>query len=279
MCGIISEWLRGHLRVPDPTIQRQQVPVKAVPKGIATLPRRFIYIAFRGEDSLCGVPLCVDLSSGGVRPNGRKISFFAQTGKRPCVGTKFHREVKIKMPSNAILEQKQKAVAELAELIKASVGGVIVNYQGITVDKDTAMRKALREAGVKYMVVKNSLTGRACEICGYEALKENLVGMTAIAISENDPIAPAKILKEYDEKIESFKILAGYCDGEVLDANGVKELADIPSKEVLIAKFLGSIQSPVYKFAYAVKAVAEKMEEGAPAEEAAPAEETAPAEA
>lgn len=179
------------------------------------------------------------------------------------------------MPSNAILEAKQQAVAELTELIKASAGGVIVNYQGITVDKDTAMRKALREAGVKYMVVKNSLTGRACENCGYGALKENLVGMTAIAISENDPIAPAKILKEYDEKIESFKILAGYCDGEVLDAAGVKELADIPSKEVLIAKFLGSIQSPVYKFAYAVKAVAEKLEEGA-----APAEETeAPAEA
>ncbi len=187
------------------------------------------------------------------------------------------------MPSNAILEQKKQAVAELADLIKGSASGVIVNYQGITVDKDTVMRKALREAGVKYMVVKNTMTGRACEMCGYEALKENLNGMTAIAISENDPIAPAKILKEYEEKIESFKILAGYCDGEVLDAEGVKALADIPSKEVLIAKFLGSIQSPVYKFAYAVKAVAEKMEEGAPAEETAeaPAAEAteAPAEA
>ena len=172
------------------------------------------------------------------------------------------------MPSNAILEQKQQAVAELAELIKASASGVIVNYQGITVDKDTAMRKALREAGVKYMVVKNSLTGRACEICGYSALKENLKGMTAIAISEKDPIAPAKILKEYDEKIESFQILAGYCDGAVLDAAGVKELADIPSKEVLIAKFLGSIQSPVYGFAYAIQAIIDKNgEEAAPAAE------------
>jgi len=191
-----------------------------------------------------------------------------------------HWEVKNKMPSNAILEQKQKQVAELAELIKGSASGVIVNYQGITVDKDTAMRKALREAGVKYMVVKNTMTGRACEMCGYGELKNVLEGMTAIAISENDPIAPAKILKEYDQKIESFKILAGYVDGEVLDNAGVMELADIPSKEVLIAKFLGSIQSPVYKFAYAIKAVAEKLEEGAPAEEAAPAEATeAPAEA
>ena len=269
MCGIISEWLRGHLRVPDPTIQRQQVPVKAVSKGIATLPRRFIYIAFRGEDSLCGVPLCVDLSSGGVRPNGRKISFFAQTGKRPCVGTKFHREVKIKMPSNAILEQKQKAVAELAELIKASVGGVIVNYQGITVDKDTAMRKALREAGVKYVVMKNTMTGRACDMVGYGDMKQYLTGMTAIAISENDPVIAAKILKEYADKIESFNILAGYVDGAVVDAATVNELANIPNKETLIAKFLGSIQSPLYKFAYAIKAICDKdgeTTEEAPAE-------------
>ena len=117
------------------------------------------------------------------------------------------------MPSNAILEQKAKVVADLAALIKASASGVIVNYQGITVEKDTAMRKALREAGVKYMVVKNTMTGRACEECGYGALKANLNGMTAIAISESDPIAPARILKEYDEKIESFQILAGYVDG------------------------------------------------------------------
>ena len=180
------------------------------------------------------------------------------------------------MPSNAILVQKQQVVADLAELIKASASGVIVNYQGITVEQDTAMRKALREAGVKYMVVKNTLTGRACEMVGYGELKNVLEGMTAIAISENDPVAPAKILKEYDSKIESFKLLAGYVDGEVLDVDGVKALADIPSREVMIAKIMGSIQSPLYKFAYAVKAIAEKMEEGG---EAAPAEETAPAEA
>jgi large subunit ribosomal protein L10 len=183
------------------------------------------------------------------------------------------------MPSNAILEQKKQVVADLADQIRNSASGVIVNYQGITVEKDTELRKALREAGVKYMVVKNTLTGRSCEACGYGDLKEYLNGMTAIAISEKDPVAPAKILKEYDEKIPSFQILAGYVDGKSLNAEGVKELADIPSKEVLIAKFLGSIQSPLYKFAYAVKAVAEKLE--APAEEAAApaAEAEAPAEA
>ncbi len=185
------------------------------------------------------------------------------------------------MPSNAILEQKKQVVADLAEQIKASAAGVVVNYQGITVDNDTALRKALREAGVKYVVMKNTLTGRACDECGYGDMKQYLNGMTAIAISSpEDPIAPAKILKEYAEKIESFKILAGYCDGQVIDAAGVNSLAEIPSKEVLLAKFLGSIKSPIYNFAYAIQAVVDKKNEGeeAPAAEAAPAEEAPAAE-
>ena len=185
------------------------------------------------------------------------------------------------MPSNAILEQKKQVVADLAEQIKASAAGVVVNYQGITVDSDTALRKALREAGVKYVVMKNTLTGRACDECGYGDMKQYLNGMTAIAISSpEDPIAPAKILKEYAEKIESFKILAGYCDGQVIDAAGVNSLAEIPSKEILLAKFLGSIKSPIYNFAYAIQAIVDKKNEGeeAPAAEAAPAEEAPAAE-
>ena len=174
------------------------------------------------------------------------------------------------MPSKKILEQKQQVVAELTEMIKSSAAGVLVNYQGIKVEDDTKMRKALREAGVKYMVAKNSLTGRACENAGYGALKENLNGMTAIAISENDPVIAAKVLKEYAEKVESFKILSGYVDGELLDEAGVNALAEVPSKEVLIAKFLGSIRSPLYGFAYAIQAVIDKDNEGG---EAAPAEE------
>ena len=169
------------------------------------------------------------------------------------------------MPSKIILEKKQQAVAELAEKIKNSVSGVLVNYQGITVEDDTAMRKALREAGVKYMVVKNSLTGRACDEVGYSEMKQYLNGMTAIAISENDAVAPAKVLKKYAEKVESFKILAGYLDGAVIDEKTVNELADIPNKETLIAKFLGSIQAPLYGLAYALQAIADKQE--APAAE------------
>ena len=180
------------------------------------------------------------------------------------------------MPSNSILAQKQQIVADLAEQIKNSAAGVIVNYQGITVDADTKMRKALREAGVRYVVMKNTLTGRACDEVGYGELKQYLNGMTAIAISSpEDPIAPAKILKEYSDKIESFKILAGYCDGQVIDAAGVQNLADIPSKEVLIAKFLGSIKSPIYNLAYALQAVVDKSEDAPAAEEAAPAAEAA----
>ncbi len=166
------------------------------------------------------------------------------------------------MPSNAILEQKKKVVADVAELIKNSQAGVVVNYQGITVDADTAMRKALRESGVKYMVLKNSLTGRACEEVGLGDMKQYLNGMTAIAIGGEDPIAPAKILKEYDEKIESFNILAGYLDGSVIDKATVMDLADTPSKETLIAKFLGSIQSPLYGFAYAIQGIIDKQEGG-----------------
>ena len=171
------------------------------------------------------------------------------------------------MPSKIILEQKQKAVAELAEQIKNSVSGVLVNYQGITVEDDTAMRKALREAGVRYTVVKNTLTGRACDMVGYSDMKQYLNGMTAIAISDTDAVAPAKILKKYADKVESFNILAGYLDGAVIDAATVNEVAEIPSKETLIAKFLGSIQSPVYGLAYALQAIADKQEEAAPAAE------------
>ena len=180
------------------------------------------------------------------------------------------------MPSNSILEQKKAIVADLAEQLKASPAGVVVNYQGITVENDTKMRKALREAGVEYTVMKNSLTGRACDEVGLSEMKQYLTGMTAIAIGTSDAVAPAKVLKEYAEKIETFQILGGYLDGKVVDVETVNQLADIPSKEVLIAKLLGSIKSPLYGLAYALQAVVDKDGEAAPAEEAAA---EAPAEA
>lgn len=174
------------------------------------------------------------------------------------------------MPSKAILEQKQKTVSELADKMRNAASGVLVNYQGITVEDDTKMRAALRAAGVEYMVMKNTLTGRACDEVGYGEMKQHLSGMTAIAISAEDPIAPAKVLKEYAEKVESFKILAGFLDGAVVDEKTVIALAEIPSKETLIAKMLGSLQSSLYGLAYVLQAKIDKENGGDAAE--APAE-------
>mgnify|MGYP000757996481 FL=1 len=133
------------------------------------------------------------------------------------------------MPSKKILEAKQATVAALAEKLKNAAAGVLVKYEGITVEDDTKMRAALRAAGVEYSVIKNSITGRACDEVGYGAMKEHLHGMTALAISAEDPIAPAKILKEYVEKVDSFEFCAGFIDGAVVDVDTVKELADTPS--------------------------------------------------
>ena len=177
------------------------------------------------------------------------------------------------MPSKSVLEQKQQVVADLTDKIQNSVAGVVVNYQGITVEDDTKMRKALREAGVSYQVIKNSLTGRACENAGYGDIKQYLSGMTAIAVSENDPVVAAKVLKEYAEKVESFKILAGYVDGAVVDAATVEKLASIPNKETLITQLLVCIRSPLVNFVYVLDQAAKAGETSeAPAAEAAPAE-------
>ena len=110
------------------------------------------------------------------------------------------------MPSKQVLESKQAIVADLAEKIRKAQSGVIVKYEGITVGDDTEMRKKMREADVDYVVMKNTLTARACDEVGYGEIKEHLEGMNAIAISYKDPVAPAKILKEYAEKIETFEI-------------------------------------------------------------------------
>ena len=105
------------------------------------------------------------------------------------------------MPSAKVLETKKAVVAELAEKFGKAASGVLVKYQGITVEQDTQLRKSLREAGVEYSVIKNTLIGRACDEVGFGAMKEHLEGMNAIAISYDDPVAPAKILKQYAEKI------------------------------------------------------------------------------
>lgn len=167
------------------------------------------------------------------------------------------------MPSANVLEQKKKVVADLTERLKNSVAGVIVSYQGITVEDDTALRAELRKAGVEYSVIKNTLTKRACESVGFDKLTEVLDGMTAVATSDSDPVAAAKILKKYAEKVETFEIKAGFVDGGILDKTGVESLAALPSKEELVAKMLGSLQSSLYGLAYVLQAYIDKQNETA----------------
>ena len=149
------------------------------------------------------------------------------------------------MPNAKVLEEKKKLVADLADRFKNSAGGVLVDYQGINVEQDTKMRSELREAGVDYFVFKNTLARLAAKECGFDDLLPILLKMTAIAISANDPVAPAKILTSYTEKIETFKIKAGFVEGAVIDANGVNRLPTLPPKEELVAKILGSLQAPI----------------------------------
>lgn len=170
------------------------------------------------------------------------------------------------MPSTKVLEQKQAAVADLSEKLGRAVSAVLVTYAGITVADDTALRAELRKAGCEYSVLKNSLIGRACEKTGYGAMNENLNGMNALALSYNDPVAPAKVLKKYADKIETFTIRAGILEGAVVDSAVVNELADIPAKEVLLARMLGSLQGPVSGLCRALQAIVDKNGEAAPAE-------------
>ena len=178
------------------------------------------------------------------------------------------------MASEKILEQKKAVVAELADKMGRAVSGVLVKYQGITVEDDTKLRAELRKAGVEYAVIKNSLIGRAADIAGFGEIKGELEGMNALAISYDDAVAPAKILKEYADKIESFELRGGFLDGAVVDVKVVEELASIPPKEVLLGRMLGSLMGPLTGLAVGLQAVIDKN--GAPAEEA-PAEAEAPA--
>lgn len=172
------------------------------------------------------------------------------------------------MPSQKVLEQKQQAVAELAERIRNSVAGVIVDYKGITVEDDTKLRKELRESGVKYTVVKNTLIKRAAEQAELNGIDDVLNGTSAIATSDEDYVAAARILQNFADKHENFTVKTGYLDNEVISLEKIKSLAKLPSREVLLANVLGAFQAPIASFARAVQAIVDKNGEEAPAEAA-----------
>ncbi len=149
------------------------------------------------------------------------------------------------MPSEKILKQKKQEVIELSEKMKKAQSFVLADYRGINVQDVTQLRNDLRKAEVEYTVVKNTLMRFAAKENGLEGLMTHLEGPTALAISYTDPVAPAKILTEYIKKHENFKLKAGYVEGRVINSDEVKSLAKIPPKEELIAKALGSLNSPI----------------------------------
>ena len=186
----------------------------------------------------------------------------------------------------AKIELKQPIVEEISAAIKDAATVVIVNYSGITVAQDTQLRKQLREAGVVYKVYKNTLMTRAFKGTEFEALTENLEGTNAIAVSKDDATAPARILSNFAKECPALEIKAGVVEGVVYDAKGMAAIASIPSRDELLSKFLGSIQSPITNFARVLNQIAEKggasaCEPAPAAEEAAeaPAEEAAATEA
>ena len=183
----------------------------------------------------------------------------------------------------AKVELKQPVVAEIAELLDGAASAVVVDYRGITVAEDTALRKQLREAGVVYKVYKNTMMTRAFKGTEFEGLTESLEGTNAIAICKDDATAPARILSKFAKGCPALEIKAGVVEGVVYDAKGMAAIANIPSREELLSKFLGSIQSPITNFARVLNQIAEKggadaCEAAAPVAEEAPAAEETPAE-
>ena len=157
----------------------------------------------------------------------------------------------------AKVELKQPIVDEISELLNGAATAVVVDYRGLTVEHDTQLRKQLREAGVTYKVYKNTLIKRATEGTDFAALDPNLEGPTALAVSKTDATAPARILAEFAKKADKLEIKAGIVEGTYYDAKGMNVIATIPSREILLGKLLGSIQSPITNFARVLNQIAE----------------------
>ncbi len=172
----------------------------------------------------------------------------------------------------AKVELKRPIVEEISANIKDAQSVVLVDYRGLTVEQDTQLRKNLREARVIYKVYKNTYMNFAFKGTEFESLSQYLEGPSAVAISSDDATAPARLLSEFAKTADKLEIKAGVVEGTMYDAKGMETIASIPSREVLISRLLGSMQSPVANFARVLKQIAEKGGAEAPAAEAAPAE-------
>jgi len=179
----------------------------------------------------------------------------------------------------AKIEIKKPIVEEISATIKDAQSVVLVDYRGLTVAQDTELRKQLREAGITYKVYKNTMMNFAFKGTDFEALAPYLDGPNAMAVSTTDATAPARVLAKFAQTAKKLEIKAGVVEGTVYDADGMKAISEIPSREELLSKLLGSIQSPIANFARCMNQLAEKGGVAgcpAPAAEEAPAEEAAP---
>lgn len=166
----------------------------------------------------------------------------------------------------AKIELKQPVVEEISAGVKDAASVVLVDYRGLTVEQDTQLRKSLREAGVSYKVYKNTMMHLAFKGTDFEGLAPYLEGPSAIAYSTTDATAPARVLAEFAKKADKLEIKAGVVEGTVYDAAGMAKIAEIPSREVLLSRLLGSMQSPITNLARVLNQIAEKDDEAAPAE-------------
>lgn len=163
----------------------------------------------------------------------------------------------------AKVDIKKPIIDEISELLNGAQSAVLVDYRGITVEEDTKLRKALREAGVIYKVYKNTMVNFAVKDTEFECLSKHLEGPTAIAVSKDNATIAAKIIVDFAEEAEALEVKAGVVEGSYYDADGMKVIAKIPSREELLSKLLGSIQSPIANFARVVKQIADSKEEAA----------------
>ena len=180
----------------------------------------------------------------------------------------------------AKIELKQPIIQEISDTLKDAASLVVVDYRGLTVAEDTQLRKQLRDAGVTYKVYKNTYVSRAVEGTEFESIKEVLEGPSAFAVSSEDATAPARVIAEFAKKAPKLEIKAGVVEGTFYDAAGMNTIATIPSREVLLSRLLGSMQSPVTNLARVLNQIAEKGGAAdaaveAPEVEEAPAEEAA----
>ena len=160
----------------------------------------------------------------------------------------------------AKVELKQPIIKEISDVVSGAAGVVLVDYRGLTVDEDTRLRKALREAGVTYKVYKNTMMRFAFKDTEFEALTDHLEGPSAIAVSKDDATAPARVLAKFAKDAPELELKAGVVEGTYYDVDGIKAISKVPSRDELLSKFLGSIQSPITNFARVVKQIAESKE-------------------